>query len=145
MFARIASLTHPPMARYASRVGADFVVIDRGESGRHAAWEKLQLHRLLGKYARVVFLDTDIVVRGFAPDLFALVPEGSFGALVHDARYLESYIRMAEEYCIANGLWLRNGLDRYFNSGLMVASAAHRAVFEPPRGSPRIRCGSRPG
>lgn len=131
-FMRIAALTVPAMARYAGRLGADLVVIDRPLLGRHPAWEKLQLHGILASRPRAIFLDIDVVVRGFAPDLFALVPEGHFGALLLESANLEAYAAMAREYCLSNRLPLRDGLDRYFNSGIMVASAAHLAVFEPP-------------
>ena len=77
-FREIAALTHPFMEGYASRIGADFVSLHRQAENPYL--EKLRLGDYLGLYERVLFLDTDVIVRLDCPDLFQLVPADCFGA-----------------------------------------------------------------
>jgi hypothetical protein len=127
---RIAALTHPPMREYASFCGADFVVIrERRLSALlpQPTFEKLQLHEILGQYERVVFFDSDVVLAPDAPDLFRIVPPGSFGAVSEEAYYDAPLHKRLTQEVLGEVAWTRP----YFNSGVMVLSASHRSVFDP--------------
>jgi len=54
----IAKMTHPSIKAYADRIGAEFVVLDKvvvSQTSPH--YEKFQIHELLNKYHRILYLD----------------------------------------------------------------------------------------
>ena len=126
-FQRLGELTHPWMRRYAERLGADFVILDRADpEAPHVVFTKGRLHQLLDRYERVVFLDTDILVSPRAPDLFQVVPEERLGA-VFVGRYSRGHddaVRQVQE-ALGDIGW--DGRE-YFNVGSMVLSRQHREV-----------------
>jgi hypothetical protein len=130
----IAELTHPTLRDYADRIGAEFVVLkERQFPSAPAGYEKLQLGRLLDGFERIIFLDTDLIVRPDMPDLFRFIPEGWFGAFDEGA-YLD------RRGCLPD-LSTRLGLgihqaarwgSRYYNTGVMVLDRSHRDLFRIP-------------
>lgn len=125
-FREIAALTHPFMAGYASRIGADFVSLHRQAENPYL--EKLRLGDYLGLYERVLFLDTDVIVRPDCPDLFQLVPADCFGAWLasnHSPQFDREIEQLQQQ--LGNIGWQKT----YFNSGVMVASRQHREAFAP--------------
>jgi lipopolysaccharide biosynthesis glycosyltransferase len=130
---KMGEITHPLMRGYAARIGADFrVITEKKISQTTAHWEKFQIYDLLDVYDRILFLDTDIIVRGDCPNLFELVPGDALGAFDESLYYTDARDRMeltAREY----GLEVMPVWDgRYFNTGAMVISRAHQKVFEKP-------------
>ncbi len=134
-YQKMGEITHPLMRAYAERVSADFMVItEKKISQTSAHWEKFQIHDLLDTYDRILFLDTDIIVRGDCPNLFEAVPDDAFGAFDESRYYTDACERMeltAREY----EMEVMEAWDgRYFNTGVMVISRAHQKVFQkPPR------------
>ena len=76
-YTEMAKVTHPTLKAYADKVGAEFIVIDTPTETPH--WEKFKLYELLIKYNRIIYLDTDLIVRDDCPDLFELIPESKLG------------------------------------------------------------------
>jgi lipopolysaccharide biosynthesis glycosyltransferase len=79
---RSAEATHPTIRAHARRIGADFV---RFQARRYPQelimYEKLQCRDLLrGGYGRVIWLDSDVIVRSDTLDLFSVVRYGQLGA-----------------------------------------------------------------
>jgi lipopolysaccharide biosynthesis glycosyltransferase len=125
-FRQIAALTHPLMVDYASRIGADFVSLHTRAENPYL--EKLRLRDYLCLYERVLFLDTDVLVRPDCPDLFQLVPVDGFGAWLasnHSPRFDPEIARLQQQ--LGDIGWLKT----YFNSGVMVVSRQHRDAFAP--------------
>ncbi len=131
-YRKMGEITHPLMRTYARRISAEFKVItEKKVSQTTVHWEKFQIKELLDTYDRILFLDTDIIVRGDCPDLFELVPEESLGAFDESTYYTDARARMkttADSYASDLSLW--DG--RYFNTGVMVISRIHKKVFEKP-------------
>jgi lipopolysaccharide biosynthesis glycosyltransferase len=134
----MADYTHPTIKNYADKLDADFIVIntiqtDTGNPG----YEKFQLYGLLNHYKRVIFLDSDILIRSNCPDLFKVVPEEDFGAFVEsnyilynpDVDHRERMSAIQEE----NGYIGWN--YEYFNSGVMVISKKHQEAFNLDHGT----------
>jgi lipopolysaccharide biosynthesis glycosyltransferase len=78
-FQKMAKITHPTLKAYADRIGADFICVDKNTcSTPH--WEKfINIYKLLIKYERIIYLDTDLIVRDDCPSLFDIVPEAKIG------------------------------------------------------------------
>ena len=71
VFEAMAEVSHPTLKAYAERIGAEFVVLSDEDAARHSTphWAKLKLGDLLNRYDRIIYLDTDILVREDCPDL----------------------------------------------------------------------------
>lgn len=128
----MAKITHPLLDRYARRVGADFrVITGQKVSLTTPHWEKFQVYQFLEEYDRIIFFDTDLIVRGDTPDLFALVPEGSFGAF-NEAPYTGRSSGILETTARAYDIDISKWDGRYFNTGVLVVSKNHRNIFLKP-------------
>lgn len=129
VYQKMAEHTHPTLKKYADRIGADFLVIDESNCIT-AHWEKFQIFYLLNKYDRILYIDTDIIIRDDCPDLFELVPRGKLGAF-NEAPFTERVLAMnnaSMQYQIPITRW--NG--KYYNTGVMVISARHNNIFRKP-------------
>jgi hypothetical protein len=123
----IARVTHATLREYARRCSADFLVLNRSQ-GQQVFFEKLRIGSLLDDYERVLYLDTDIIVRADAPDLFAQVredelamyPEGDFAPERCD-NMIAYLTRLDVPYRLWNG--------KYYNTGVILASTRHRDIF----------------
>lgn len=133
------ALSHPTMAGYAARIGADFIRINHRKV-RHANWftkakhgmmyEKYQIAEILGRYERVIYLDGDTLVLPDCPDLTKVVPKDELGAVYEDVgplwwkrwEPLFSYQRRFG--------WLPRRPEGYFNAGVMVFSRKHMPLFD---------------
>lgn len=67
--------------RYAKKIDADFVVIDRHTQGWWGL-EKFRTKTFAEAYEKVCFIDGDIVIQEHSPNIFDIVPEGFVG--IHD-------------------------------------------------------------
>jgi hypothetical protein len=130
-YEHLATLTHPRIKNYADRIGADFVVWK--DSGTHTipAYRKLDVVDLLKKYERVLYIDTDILIRPDAPNIFDIVPETQLG-LFEEGRFSERKMAFYE-YGKAVGDNCDGWLNRYYNTGVIVASRGHEGAFAQPQ------------
>ncbi len=133
-FGELAKITHPFQRAYASKIEADHVVIsERKFKTEVICYEKLQIKELLQTYDRILYLDTDIIVKPNCPDLFSLIPLGWFGAFSEGA-WLDrtGAIEIGCRQFIYQHSILKKWEKRYFNAGVMVVDKSHRHVFGKP-------------
>lgn len=131
LYQEIASVTHESIAAYCSRIGADFIVIDKSKcSTPH--WSKFQIFDLLTKYRRIIYLDTDVIVRDDCPNLFEVVPETHMG-MFDEAPFTGGRQQSMIEACRDHGYVLPDWNGQYFNTGVMVISRRHRDLFRKPK------------
>lgn len=126
----MARISHPRMERYAARCGAEFVVLG-GEAGQAGAqFEKARAAEVFRRHDRIAFLDTDTLVSDRCANVFAVVPEGMFGAWMESDEYDRG--QQIRDVCAALGPveWERD----YFNSGVMVLSREHSGALGFPFG-----------
>jgi lipopolysaccharide biosynthesis glycosyltransferase len=113
-YQQMALITHPFIHGYASKIGADFHAITRSMiSLTTPHWEKFRIHDLLDQYDRIIYLDTDIIVKPDCQDLFEIVPYHQIGAYNEGRHFARSR-------------------QDYWNTGVMVLSKHHRDLFTPP-------------
>lgn len=127
-YERLARISHPFFQRYCDAYDLAFVSIDRPVIAGAPHFQKLACFDLLGVYERLVFVDTDVLIAPDAPNIFDIAPPTSFGAYLvsaHTPMHDPAIGRIQQELGPLG--WER----RYFNSGVMVASRQHRAVFDP--------------
>lgn len=131
-YARLSSLTHPTIRAYADRIGAEFMSIDTPAISQTTAhWEKFQIYYLLEKYDRVLYIDTDIIIRDDCPDLFEVVPETHLG-MFNEGRFTNRSQELMIDICKAYNVVLPDWDGNYYNSGVMVISKHHRSLFKKP-------------
>jgi hypothetical protein len=118
----------PSIQAYARSTGAELVVPDLPENLPVPA-VKFAAVQSVRDYDRIMWLDSDVIVRPGCPDLFRIVPKDRIGAWPEGERY-------------PRGGWtkealLRNAADpdlfpshEYFNSGVMVFSREHFSAFD---------------
>jgi lipopolysaccharide biosynthesis glycosyltransferase len=129
-FSDLANFTHPTLKNYAERIGADFIVLNDCKTTPH--WEKFAIYNILNSYDRVIYLDTDLIVREDCPDLFEIVPYNQLGAF-NEAKFVQreySLIETAKAYGIDPSKIVWNG--KYYNTGVLVISKCHRRYFKKP-------------
>ncbi len=66
-FEQLGTITHPTLAAYAKKIGADFVVWRDAAGHAIPHYKKLDLARLLDEYDRILYVDTDVIIRDDAP------------------------------------------------------------------------------
>lgn len=128
-FQQIAKLTHPTLKFYSDKIGADFIVIDKDDPNL-PHWNKFEIFNLLKTYQRIIYFDTDIIVREDCPNLFDIVPEKKLG-LFNEGRF-DNRLGSMQEACKAYREDLPKWDGTYYNTGVMVVSKYHRSLFKTP-------------
>jgi lipopolysaccharide biosynthesis glycosyltransferase len=130
LYQKIGTHTHPTLKAYADRIGADFLCIDESNcSTPH--WMKFEIFNLLNKYERIIYLDTDLIVRDDCPDLFEVVPVSELG-MFNEAQFTGGRQTAMYEICKAYDTVLPDWDGKYYNSGVMVISRTHKYLFKKP-------------
>jgi len=130
-YQKMSEATHLNIRAYADRIGADFIVISESKcSSPH--WEKLlAITELLKKYDRLIYFDTDLIIRKDCPNLFDEVPKDKIG-LFNEAPFTYRSRELMIDACKVYDIKLPNWDGRYFNTGVMVLSRQHRWMFQKP-------------
>jgi hypothetical protein len=142
--------THPLMQAYAERIGAAFHIVAGKDHaalhslplpratqrmGRSAAasarFQKLPLlHYFLERYARVLYLDDDVLVGPRTPDLFLATPPSALAATIENhkpqAWHAMHWRSACELYGVGESSCSPNHW-KLFNSGVMLLSRATHA------------------
>jgi hypothetical protein len=133
LYQEVAKISHPRFQKYAENIKADFIAIteNKAKNAPTAHWSKLYFNDLLLKYDRLIYLDTDILIRDDCPNLFEIVPENQI-ALFNEAPYTnrtQAFIETCKQY----NKYFKNWNGEYYNTGVIVMSKEHRKVFETPK------------
>jgi len=130
-FKSMAEITHPTLKAYADKIGAEFIVIDQPKYHKtYPQYEKFQLYDLLAKYARIIYLDTDTIVRPDCPDLFKEVPEHCLG-IFNEGRFM-NLMGVIRDACMKFKVSIPKYQGESYNTGVMVLSRLHRSIFKYP-------------
>lgn len=130
---KLAKQSHPALKAYAEKIGADFVVATELET-KVPGYTKLNvIARLLEKYERVLFVDTDALVRFDCPNLFEMYPADVVAAFNEEHMFPERRLSKID-FCRLLGVeapesWLDS--KKYFNTGVLLVSREHAHLFEP--------------
>jgi lipopolysaccharide biosynthesis glycosyltransferase len=130
-YLEIAKITHPFIKDYALKCEADFLCIDKQKISKSSMhWEKFQIYDLLNTYDRILWLDTDLLIREDTPDLFKEVPYDSFG-IFNEKHYLAD--QLMKDIFKKHDMSVPEDWDgSYYNTGVMILSKQHKFIFEQP-------------
>ena len=125
----LGQTTSDTMANYARKIKADFVNVNTifvpHSKNRCIVFEKFQLYDLLTIYDRVMLVDFDAIISDHCPDMFKIVPEDKLGVSTHHPiRFKQDVVEQFKDTEID---WQES---KYWDSGVIVASRAHRDIFE---------------
>jgi lipopolysaccharide biosynthesis glycosyltransferase len=126
----------PTFQKYASKMGADLIVFDQKKVNYTSCttidpvkFEKYQLYDVLENYERALYVDIDILISPFAPNIFEKVPlrqvGGRFEDVAMNKENRQQIIHRVQE--VLGDIGWTTG---YMNSGMMVVSKCHRDVFK---------------
>lgn len=131
-YKKISKFTHPLIKSYAERIRAEFVVLDKISMSKTSPhWEKFSIFHLLNKYERILYLDTDLIVRSDCPNLFDIVPSSKLGAF-NEAPFTEKRYGSLIQACNDYDVKLKDWNGKYYNTGVMVVSRTHKYLFKKP-------------
>lgn len=127
-YKKIAEISHPTIKAYAEKCGADFICWEdlNGHSIPH--YRKLDIGDLLNSYDRILYLDTDVIVRDDAPDLFAELPMGQFAAF-NEFNFTNHAVGAMSAYYPSKD-WIDS--QKYFNTGVFMCDKSHKDIFAKP-------------
>lgn len=132
LFEKIGAISHPTFKAYADKIGADFLVVEIAGDHDFIGYQKLDIFRdHFDTYERIAFIDTDILIRFDAPNIFDLVPETHIGAF--NEGQIFPRIDAKRHWGASTGLLVAEFENSpvYFNTGVLVASKCHRLMFAP--------------
>ena len=126
----LSKITHPTLKAYADRIKADFIVWTETKGYQPPHYKKLEIKKLLDEYERILFIDTDILIRDDAPDLFDIVKEDELG-IFEEGQFTDRYYPTLE-FMAQVGFDPKKWDKKYYNTGVMVISQSHKELFELP-------------
>lgn len=137
-YQKMSEISHPTIKAYAEKIGADFIVWNEVDLNFHPGFQKYKIYDLLEEYERILYLDTDLLVREDTPDLFEIVPKGSFaafkeGIFLNQRPSMHLFSKKLPEVKREKLMlrkWIEN--DHYFNTGVMVVDREARECFAKP-------------
>ncbi len=129
-------VTLPAMERYAGRVNARFVNLTKRVekyNGVAVAFHKFEIFHLLDQFERVLYIDSDILVRGSCPDLFKMVPESKVAARLENKfpAGAKPFKMLQAIDLYSPGLACDRGIV-WMNTGVILASRSHKDLFRLP-------------
>lgn len=131
-YQQLAQLSHPTLAAYAKKIDADFMSIDEPKiSLTTPHWEKFQISELLKSYDRIIYLDTDLIVRPDTPNILDEVPYFKMG-MFDESLYTEDRASSLKQACFDYDFHDVEWNGHYYNTGVMVLSRVHRDIFVKP-------------
>jgi len=131
-YEKMAKLTHPSIQAYAKKIGAEFLCIKEKKLAKSTPhWDKFQINELLLKYERILYVDTDLIIREDCPNLFDIVPKTLLGAF-NEAPFTDRSKELLIDCCKQYNITLPNWNGKYYNTGVLVISQIHRSLFEKP-------------
>ena len=115
---RISQISHKSIKNYADKIGAEFIVLDNPQGLPH--WQKMEIYRLLNTYDRIIYFDTDLIIRDDCPNLFEIVPDDKLGAF-NEGKF-DPRGESLKEAIFAYKEDVKDWDGTYYNTGVMVIS-----------------------
>ena len=125
----IHSVTSQSWKHYCERHNIDFYVIDEPKHPNTSPhWFRYWIFNEKPDYDRYLYIDTDIMVKWNAPNIFNELPQGNFYAVRDNSglSWIWDGIKGYQDmFPNVNLEW-----DTYFNSGMMLFDKEHKYIIE---------------
>lgn len=130
-YEELAAINRPRWLYYANRCNADLIVLT-GRTADFGVLEKFRVEPYVRQYKRTLFVDADCFIKPTCPNLFDLVPQSDVG-MHDDWDYLKHTKWLRDERTVAlASQGVKYETDACWNSGVVVCSARHADIWQPP-------------
>lgn len=133
----------PTIKNYSKKVGADF--INRQNAVGDPMFEKFFIKDLLDIYDRVLYVDSDILIRSDAPDIFNYYNEEYLYMYDETERDGVHYNHKVQEIVDSKNVKWKINNENYsiYNGGVILCSKKHKKIFNDSgvcfSGMPRLK------
>lgn len=129
----MADMAHPYMKHYADKCKADFIIIDDSwRKNEHPCYLKQTVNYFLDNkiYDRILYMDTDMLVKPNTPNLFDMVPKNKLAVFgdkhrKKQIREMREYTKKYNEIMVQNGekpILFHEWGEIFYNAGLFLCS-----------------------
>jgi lipopolysaccharide biosynthesis glycosyltransferase len=129
LYNKIIQLTHATIKAYADKIGSDFKVITE-QKGKYPHYEKFQIYQLFDQYDRIIYVDSDVLIKSNCPNLVELFNDDEIG-MFNEGSFLP-WDEVLKEASIRYNMEYKEYKDMYYNTGVMVIPKKCKDVFLPP-------------
>jgi hypothetical protein len=141
---KVLDLTRPYLQAYADRCGAEYVELTNNMHHRWAICNKFRMASIAWHYDQCLLIDSDIIVKPSAPDIFEAVgPDCVLAGRDEWGDYQGSkwYAGESKEFYESQGVQFEIQNRQCMNAGMMLFTPAICDLyFEPPDPYPRYWC-----
>lgn len=137
-FSELTRITHPILQGYASKCGADFMVLeepmtDASSDRNNKHYRIMHQKELHQEYDRILHLDSDLLVTPDCPSLFNIVPQDKIGTIYEDkgSRRVDRASRIYSAQVKWGDIGWREG---YINTSVFLTSRQHADIFQKQQG-----------
>jgi len=136
-YKKLSSITTPIIKSYAQKTGSEFKCItEQTIATTYPYWEKFIIGDLLESYDRILYFDSDIIIRKDCPNLFDLVPQKEIGMyneglLTTDKEKMEHISVMQKVFKEYKQTPLPFD-GRFYNTGVIVVPKRAKSLFKKP-------------
>ena len=142
-------IVYPIFKKYAKKVKADFIAVEDTLYNDDPAMDRFRIKHFFKDYDRILYLDSDLVIRADCPNLFDIVPENRFGAYDESSSFgfkatfagygeapmkerIDHIIKLCKHRNITVPDILAGDIEKvsYFNAGVFVCSKRHKSLFD---------------
>jgi ADP-heptose:LPS heptosyltransferase len=118
----ISNLVSSTIQDYAKRIGADHKRISGND------FEKVKVIDFFRSYHRILLLDSFLIIREDAPDMFQVVPKEKLGVF-NEGKYVNKLVEfknLLDAHKISTEKWK----GEYYDTGVVIASRIHKDLFD---------------
>jgi lipopolysaccharide biosynthesis glycosyltransferase len=150
VYEAVRPTVYPILKHYAKKVKADFIPIEDSLFPNDPILDKFRIGTFLNNYDRLIYFDSDLVIRPDCPDLFKIVPQNRFGAYDESSSFgfmtnfpgcgeapmyerIYHMIKLCKLWKLEIPQVVMGEIDKvsYFNTGVYVCSKEHQQLFKP--------------
>lgn len=131
-----AKISAPRMRAYASKCGADFVLLTGDQKPDWPLYNKFRISQFLSHYKQTLYLDVDVLIQDHASSIFDAVPRGvsaamdEFGLVENESP--SGWLQQETiDVCHSQGI---EYVERTTmpNTGIVLFASEHAHLYEPP-------------
>jgi hypothetical protein len=128
MAKRCAEYTLPRLERYAKKIDAELVIVDKDAYPKWPMANKFFIKSVASQYDRTFYADIDVWIRDHCPNVFEVFPSGSIYKH-RDQEHLELGHLEGDAKILGHpGL-----VQHCWNSGVVILDRKHADIWTPPK------------
>lgn len=123
---KLIDLTRKGIQKYAKKINSDYKEIISEND-----WDKTEIFSLLNEYKRILYVNSEVIIREDTPNIFDIVPSNKLG-IFDEGRFVVQIDKIKNVYRLYD-IELQDWFGEFYNSGVMVVSRIHKQLFRKPK------------